>query len=465
MKEIIRPIAIKEIKSADNGKNLLKKQTLQIGLAEKYTTVFEDGDYVILDFGKEMCGGVRILTHYARSAKMRLRFGESLTECCSDIGGEKNATNDHAVRDFEVALPFYSDMTFGNTGFRFLRVDFYGHARVKTIVAVNKIVKKTPCFVYNGKDERIREIYEVAKRTVDLCAAEGYVWDGVKRDRLVWVGDMHPEMLALTTLYGRFPVLEKSLDFSKKQTPLPGWMNNFPTYSMWWIIIQADYYQKTKAKEYIAKQIDYMDKLVEQMDGCVKEDGTLNYPAYFVDWPTREQPDEEHGVRAINIMAIQKAIALLEEFGRDTTVAKGLLSRLMKKEILPKTAKQVVGLKYFAVGISEEDKKMLVEGNAKGMSTFMSYYVLKAVASFNKEKAIEMMKEYYGAMLDKGATTFWEDFDMAWVENSCCIDEYPKAGERDIHGDFGAFCYKGYRHSLCHGWSAGVLQFIQEECN
>ena len=99
------------------------------------------------------------------------------------------------------------------------------------------------------------------------------------------------------------------------------------------------------------------------------------------------------------------------------------------------------------------------------MSTFMSYYVLKAVASFDRETAIRMMKDYYGAMLDKGATTFFEDFDIAWAENSCRIDEFPKEGQRDIHGDFGAHCYIGFRHSLCHGWSAGVLQFIKEECN
>ena len=72
------------------------------------------------------------------------------------------------------------------------------------------------------------------------------------------------------------------------------------------------------------------------------------------------------------------------------------------------------------------------------------------------------MKEYYGAMLDKGATTFWEDFDMSWAENSCRIDEFQKEGEADIHGDFGAYCYKGFRHSLCHGWSAGVLPYLIE---
>ena len=36
----------------------------------------------------------------------------------------------------------------------------------------------------------------------------------------------------------------------------------------------------------------------------------------------------------------------------------------------------------------------------------------------------------------------------------------PQPGEPDVHGDHGKFCYSGYRHSLCHGWSAGVIPFL-----
>jgi len=192
----------------DNPENLLKKQSLQIGLAESITANVAEGGYIILDFGKEMNGGIRILTYLARQARVRIRFGESLTECCAELGGEKNATNDHSIRDFEVNLPDYSDMIFGNTGFRFVRLDFYNQATIKSIVAVNHIFKKKAIYRYEGKDECIRQIYETAKRTLDLCTANAYVWDGVKRDRLVWIGDIHPEMLALTTLYGRVPILE-----------------------------------------------------------------------------------------------------------------------------------------------------------------------------------------------------------------------------------------------------------------
>ena len=462
MKEYILPERIIASEGVDT-RNLLKKQPLQIGLAERETTAFEDGQYVILDFGEEMCGGVRILTYHSMQISVRVRFGESLSECQSELGGKTNATNDHSSRDFTVNLPNYSDMTFGNTGFRFVRLDFSGHVRLKSVLAVNHILKKQALYCYEGDDRLVKRIYSAAKRTVDLCASSGYVWDGVKRDRLVWIGDMSPEVLALTTLYGRLPCVERSLDFVKEQTPLPGWMNNMPAYSLWWIIILSDYYERTGARNFTEKQMPYLEALICQIDGCVEDSGELAYPSYFVDWPTHEQVDEKAGVRAIGIIAMKKAISLLRRFDRDFSLAEAVLDRLLKIEIKVEKSKQVLGLKHFATGLTEDDKKALVSGGAKGMSTFMSYYILKAVASFDRPKAVEMMKEYYGAMLDKGATTFWEDFDIEWANNSCRIDELPREGEKDIHGDFGAFCYVGFRHSLCHGWSAGVISFMEEE--
>ena len=69
---------------------------------------------------------------------------------------------------------------------------------------------------------------------------------------------------------------------------------------------------------------------------------------------------------------------------------------------------------------------------------------------------------YYGAMLSRGATTFWEDFHMDWLDGSGRIDELPTEGQKDIHGDYGAFCYEGFRHSLCHGWASGVYALFVE---
>ena len=87
--------------------NLLKDQTLQIGLAESQTTSFDANESVILDFGEELSGGIRILTFHGKNVPVRIRFGESLGEACSELGGHQNATNDHSLRDFSVLLQDY----------------------------------------------------------------------------------------------------------------------------------------------------------------------------------------------------------------------------------------------------------------------------------------------------------------------------------------------------------------------
>lgn len=426
------------------------------------------GAYIILDFGKEMHGGIRVMTNWITNAecRVRLRFGESLGEVNSSIG-EKNAKNAHSPRDFETMICAYADMTLGQTGFRFVRIDLLEEKYIyfKNIFCENIILDETPIYTYQGQDERIKEIFETAKRTVDLCSSSGYIWDGIKRDRLVWAGDLAPEVMALTAIYGRLPVVENTMDMLTDIAPLPKYMNAIYTYSMWWIIILADYYKEFGCKDYIEKHLPYFTKLVEQMDELVDEKGDLcNTIRYLVDWPTKDSADELVGVRAIFLMAMNGAEMLMKDFGISTATVEKIKAKLMLQPLQVEGKKQVIALKYFATGeLTDEDYAKLIEGRAKGFSTFMSYYVLTTIASRDEQLAIELMKEYYGAMLDRGATSFWEDFHMEWLEGSGRIDEIDDT-KLDIHGDFGAHCYVGLRHSLCHGWSAGVAKFIKEHC-
>ena len=55
------------------------------------------------------------------------------------------------------------------------------------------------------------------------------------------------------------------------------------------------------------------------------------------------------------------------------------------------------------------------------------------------------------AMLDLGATTFWENFTYQEQINAVGIDELPDPTRFNIHADGGAHCYIGLRASLCHG--------------
>lgn len=113
--------------------------------------------------------------------------------------------------------------------------------------------------------------------------------------------------------------------------------------------------------------------------------------------------------------------------------------------------------------IRHKAAKEILKNGAKGFSTFMSYYLLKVAAARDMSGALSVLEEYYGAMLSLGATAFWEDFNIEWAENAAPIDKIPESGKSDVHGDNGAFCYKGFRHSLCHGWSSAPTAFLAEE--
>jgi len=260
-------------------------------------------------------------------------------------------------------------------------------------------------------------------------------------DRLLWVGDLAPEVMALTSIYGRLSVVERSLDLAKKLAPSPKFMNDIYTYSMWWIIILADYYKEFACKEYVKKHIRYLVELLDLLDGLVDEKGDLNREIrYLVDWPTKDSVDELVGVRVIFLMAINGAAYLLKAFGLSTDKAVRIKEKLLKSDLIVLEKKQVIALKYFATGqLTDEEYNKLIDGGVKGFSTFMSYYILSAIASRDEKLAIELMKEYYGAMLDRGATTFWEDFNMDWLEGSGRIDEFDDT-KKDLHGDYGAHC-------------------------
>ena len=477
----IFPKRIVASQNVENVESLLREKTLQIGLTETDVATFKSNSYVILDYGEELSGGARILTYGVNAHNsIRLRFGESVSETCAELGsGLGFATNDHSLRDIKTNLVRYSDMTFGQTGFRFVRLDGLEEGTelmIKSIAAAVDTDTREELGSFECDDPLVNEIWTTAARTIRLCLQNGYFWDGIKRDRLVWIGDLYPEMRAAQCLFGDLPETENSLAFVHSQTPLSTWMNNIPAYSLWWLIILADEYAIKGDKTPFIAYLPYIKGLVKQISDHVKEDGETTYSWDFIDWPScfhevetkelhhEKKSDSHAGVAYLTKIAMQKTADFLAVCGEDNSLCYDIIRRLDKKQQTVLMYKQIAGLGVWAGDASANNKEVLMRGGAKGLSTFMSYPILTAVAKYGEyDAALAMMKEYYGGMLSVGATSFWEDFDLAWLENCGRIDELPQAGKVDIHGDKGAFCYTGFRHSFCHGWSAGVIPYLAEK--
>lgn len=464
--EYLLPVKIHPIDGcAENTESLLKSKTRQIGLGENDVATIRGKTRIVFDFGKEIQGGVRLLTHYIENGSpVRIRFGESFTESLAPLG-VKNATNDHSLRDFSVSLPQLSDGCYGQTGFRFVCLEFGGGTyRLKNVYAKSVTEKREISGSFRCSDERLNEIYSVAQRTLLLCLQGGMIWDGIKRDRLVWIGDLHPETLGVLYTTADAENVANCIDFGAEETPPTDWMNGHTAYSFWWILALYDYHRFTGDNAKVGLYIDYLTKLIGNTNKLISENGETDFPNYFLDWPTSGTADAVIGCNALLKIAAEKGGELLRFFGKDDFAAREIVRKLASANNAEPVAKQAVAMNYLA---GNEDKNAAAEklaaGGAKGLSTFMSYYVLTAAKRCRgAETAVKMLKDYYGGMLDKGATSFWEDFDVEWIKDSGRIDDLPKDGQKDIHGDYGKFCYTGFRHSLCHGWSCGPIAFLTE---
>lgn len=470
-KEYILPQRILLAERTDGAENLLRFHSDISSFLCKNPCRIQPSGYVLLDFGKEYQGGVKIVAQdmeRKKNAKIRIRFGESAMECCSELG-QKGSTNDHSVRDEILDVPWVGCLEYGMTGYRFVRIDNADDVTISFIQILG-------AYIHSGKkirgefrcsDERINKVWEASVRTLYLNNNK-YITDGIKRDRLVWIGDMHPETIAVLRLFGNDLSVKRSLDFIRDITDLPGWMNDIPAYSMWWLKIQLDLYEYTGDREYLFGQKTYVEGLCEQLLRYVEPDGGNTVAYKFIDWPSSEDPAaQDYGIHALLSIAFRscrKILNICGDFSENEKIDE-VLARLSNRKIKRVENKQACALGVFAGILDAEtaEREILSHNYLEGLSTFLCYYVLQARAKAgNMKGALDIVRNYYGGMLDLGATTMWEDFDISWLKNAKPIDSVLQKGEYDVHGDNGGYCYKGYRHSLCHGWAAGTVPFASE---
>ncbi|MBN1125389.1 MAG: hypothetical protein JXA82_10300 [Sedimentisphaerales bacterium] len=466
-----------EGETIQNPEVLLEQRSGQITLDASNPCILnnENGDSgILLDFGKELHGGVQIMVWHTKDnqpVRLRIRFGESVSEAMSELGGDKNATNDHAIRDQSLLVPWLGTAEVGNTGFRFVRIDLddeNSFVQLKAVRAVFLYRDLDYLGSFQCSDPRLNQIWQTGAYTVHLNMQD-YLWDGIKRDRLVWIGDMHPETMSILTVFGAHGIIPKSLDLIRNETPLPKWMNGISSYSMWWILIHHSWYLYTGDVSYLQQQREYLTGLLEQLCKQVGPDNKEALPPHrFLDWPSSENAPAIHaGLHSLLIMTLQAGGQLCEVLGEDDTQSQCLNATTRLKEHIPDPAgsKQAAALMALAGLVDSEslNRNVMAVDRARRMSTFYGYYVLQARAmAGDYQGAIDCIRQYWGAMLDLGATTFWEDFDLDWTENAARIDELVPPGKKDIHGDFGNYCYKGFRHSLCHGWASGPTAWLSE---
>jgi len=81
---------------------------------------------------------------------------------------------------------------------------------------------------------------------------------------------------------------------------------------------------------------------------------------------------------------------------------------------------------------------------------YYNFYVLEAMSALGHSPVgMDFVRNYWGGMLDQGATTFWEAYDPSW----------PK---ENFHSHLQADEEMGTMISLAHGWSSGPTAWLSE---
>ena len=430
---------------------------------------------VLLDLGRELHGYVELITpmtkDQARLRRIRVRFGESVSEAMAELGGAQNAQNDHAIRDQTVTLPWLGKKMVGPSGFRFVRIDNLDPelpvelSQVRAVLQVRDIPQVGS---FRCDDERLNRIWAVGAYTVHLNMQE-YLWDGIKRDRLVWIGDMHPEVSTINAVFGFNDVVPRSLDLTRDVTPVTEWMNGISSYSMWWVLIQEEWWLHYGNREYLGAQKPYLTALLKRLANLVGPDGKERIDGMrFLDWPSSpNQQGVTAGLQALLVMTLESGSRLMTALEDAETARLCSEAAARGRKVVPDTNKSKSGAALLSLAGMADAKStsdtVLKVGGPKGISTFYGFYVLQALAkSGDTDTALDFIRTYWGAMLDFGATTFWEDFNLEWTNNAGRIDELVPPGKKDIHGDYGAYCYVGFRHSLCHGWASGPTAWLSQ---
>ncbi|GGH09077.1 alpha-L-rhamnosidase C-terminal domain-containing protein [Silvibacterium dinghuense] len=420
-----------------------------------------DGETV--DFGREISGRVRITTRSSEPLTVQVSYGESREE--AERGKSYLGTR-------TMLIPPRSISYGPKSGFRYVRV-IAPQSLLRRIQIDAQGITYPVRYLgwFESSDPTVNRIWETAAYTARLCMQEG-IWDGVKRDRARWMGDLDVTGRTISSVFGEDAAVEETMKDIIGEPPVTRDINTIVGYSALWITGQAELYRHSGDRNYLQAMRVPLMQLVKRMESEVDADGVFrNHEGHkvFVDWSEGFSSDTAESRVATGFeltRAFDEAAFLFEQLGdkeeaaQARTEADQMRAAARVHELTGETFGQRWQTNAMAVlsGSTDAGERDAIwgqilshigEGDAV-ITPYYGYYVLSAMAELGHgREALDWMRRYWGGMLEEGATSFWEAYDPHW----------PK---QDFHAYLQADGKQGYYVSLAHGWSSGPAPWLME---
>ncbi len=423
---------------------------------------------ITLDFGREVVGRVEIVSDTDSPITVSIAYGESLGE----LDNEPYLGTDilHDTPRGTAAGP--------KSAFRYARIRFLAGPAVVKFSAIRLEAIYYPVHYqgsFESSDAMLNRIWETGVYTTHLCMQDD-IWDAPKRDRGRWMGDTDISGRVSDAVFADKFLLEDTLTRLIGPLPIKEHVNGIPGYSSYWFTELLNHYLHTGDKDYVASMHDRIVGLLQFMDQDFDAHNHFinhTHEWLYVDWAldlngateaTRNTTTLEY------IRAYRAGVRLLRELG-DTTNADHFAERA---DSLAKSSQEM----QFANGSFgprwQTNAMAIISGTATPdqyasiwqnvlvnvgkptwrpdvISPYYGSYVLDALARIDhREDALHWIREYWGGMINEGATSFWEAYDPAWPKD-------------DPHVDLQADDTAGYRISLAHGWSSAPAYWLLDQ--
>lgn len=457
-----------------------------------YNTSLTANKEQVIDFGEHLTGHVqfRIESNIPAHApvQLRIKFAEVPAEMNADFSSYEGSLSKAWLQEEIVTLHTMPDTVALPKRYAFRYVKFEVLASAGDM---EFFVREVECKAVSSagedkmgnritSDDTFMQITEVSLNTLRECMQTVFE-DGPKRDRRIWIGDLKLQALANYYSFQNYDLVKRGLYLYATtaaenglvygtlfENPSPHPQKHFPIdYCLLYNTVLTDYYEATKDKEVLDDLWVVAKYQVLNVLPHISEEGVFTLaPGWwnFIDW--NDQLDKQVAMHGTVIYALEKTWELASILNRQDELP-GLLKVIasMKKAAKENyfstdkglfasgesgqisTASQVWMILSGVVSPKEgrnlfmrlESERNLVQP----VSPYLYHYVAEAMITCGMyEETKELINDYWGDMVDKGADTFWEVYDPG----------------NDFLSPYGSYMINSY----CHAWSCTPVYFIRK---
>ncbi len=420
----------------------------------------------LVDFGKETFGFIKF-HKLSGSGQITIQYGETKEEA---LDGE------HCETFYTFDVPKETgDYTVEHSNA--LRYVFIPDADA-TFDQVSLMYEYSPVEYrasFKCNDEELNKIWEVGRYTLQLTTREVFI-DGIKRDRWAWSGDAYQSYLMNYYMFFDTETTKRTMYTLRGGDPVMVHLNNILDYSFYWFMGIFDYYQYTGDVDFLKQIYPKMESLMDfvldrrNQRGLVEGlEGDWVYIDWFdnnVDMTGEVSFEQIVFCKSLETMALCSNILGIEsEAEKYTALATDVKSKLAdfwddEKQAFIFNRKDGVNsnqvtkhANMFAIFydyVTDEQKEeiknsVILNPEIPAISTpYMRFYELEAMCSLDEQEyVLSQIKDYWGGMLELGATTFWEKYNPEQTG----LEHYEMYG-------------RPFGKSLCHAWGASPVYLL-----